>query len=67
MIPYVESVQARGRHPRVVLRHMLGLFADRPGAKIWKRALSGKLDPEMDVPSFIRDVTARLPGEVLDE
>jgi tRNA-dihydrouridine synthase A len=67
MIPYVEAVQARGRHPRTVLRHMLGLFADRPGAKIWKRALSGKLDPEMDVASFLGEIMARLPEEVLDE
>ncbi|MFW5785608.1 MAG: tRNA dihydrouridine(20/20a) synthase DusA [bacterium] len=67
MIPYIESVQARGRHPRAVFRHMLGLFADRPGAKAWKRALSGKLDPHMDVSRFLRDLTARLPREVLDE
>jgi tRNA-dihydrouridine synthase A len=67
MIPYIEAVQARGRHPRTVLRHMLGLFADRPGAKIWKRALSGKLDPEMDVETFLRGVVERLPEEVLDE
>ncbi len=67
MIPYIEAVQARGRHPRVVLRHMLGLFADRPGAKAWKRALSGKLDPGMDVGAFIHGIVSRLPGEVLDE
>jgi tRNA-dihydrouridine synthase A len=67
MIPYISAVQGRGRHPRVVLRHMLGLFADRPGAKIWKRALSGKLDPNMDVAGFLHGVMERLPAEVLDE
>lgn len=67
MIPYIEAVQRRDRHPRVVLRHMLGLFADRPGAKLWKRSLSGKLDPQMNVEAFLRELMRRLPGEVLDE
>ncbi len=67
MLPYIAAVQQEGRHPRVVLRHMLGLFADRPGAKIWKRALSGKLDSGINVAEYLHDLMARLPAEVLDE
>lgn len=40
MLPYIEAhLQAGGRLHQVT-RHMLGLFAGRPGARGWKRYLS---------------------------
>ena len=40
MIPYIEShLQTGGRLPQIT-RHMLGLFAGRPGARAWRRTLS---------------------------
>jgi len=41
MIPYAEAHLARGGRIHHVTRHMLGLFAGRPGARAWRRALSG--------------------------
>ncbi|WP_170764254.1 tRNA dihydrouridine(20/20a) synthase DusA [Ruegeria lacuscaerulensis] len=40
MVPYVERHLADGGRLHQITRHMLGLFAGRPGARAWRRALS---------------------------
>ena len=40
MIPYIETHLAAGGRLNQITRHMLGLFAGRPGARHWKRTLS---------------------------
>ncbi|MCC1494558.1 tRNA dihydrouridine(20/20a) synthase DusA [Cognatishimia sp. F0-27] len=40
MIPYIEAHLAGGGRLHQVTRHMLGLFAGRPGARLWRRVLS---------------------------
>ena len=40
MLPYIEAHLARGGKLAQVTRHMLGLFAGRPGARGWRRVLS---------------------------
>lgn len=40
MLPYVEAHLSGGGRLHQVSRHMLGLFAGRPGARAWRRALS---------------------------
>ncbi len=40
MIPHVERHLAGGGRLHQVTRHMLGLFAGRPGARAWRRILS---------------------------
>ncbi|MBT8092326.1 MAG: tRNA dihydrouridine(20/20a) synthase DusA [Gammaproteobacteria bacterium] len=40
MLPYVESAVADGEPLNRISRHMLGLFAGRPGARAWRRYLS---------------------------
>jgi len=40
MVPYVERHIADGGRLHQITRHMLGLFAGRPGARAWRRALS---------------------------
>nr|WP_318246008.1 tRNA dihydrouridine(20/20a) synthase DusA [Seohaeicola saemankumensis] len=40
MLPYMEAHLAGGGRLHQVTRHMLGLFAGRPGARGWRRALS---------------------------
>ncbi|KUJ82191.1 tRNA-dihydrouridine synthase A [Ruegeria profundi] len=40
MVPYVEAHLAAGGRLHQITRHMLGLFAGRPGARAWRRALS---------------------------
>jgi tRNA-dihydrouridine synthase A len=40
MLPYIEAECARGERLNRITRHMLGLFAGRPGARTWRRTLS---------------------------
>lgn len=40
MLPYIEDHLAAGGKLNQVTRHMLGLFAGRPGARAWRRILS---------------------------
>ena len=40
MRPYLEAQLARGVHLHAITRHMLGLYAGRPGARAWRRVLS---------------------------
>lgn len=40
MLPYVESVLEAGEPLHRVTRHMLGLYAGRPGARAWRRHIS---------------------------
>ncbi len=41
MLPYVRRMRAAGVPLHHVTRHMLGLFAGRPGGRAWRRALGG--------------------------
>jgi tRNA-dihydrouridine synthase A len=38
--PYIEEQLARGVHLYAIVRHMLGLFHGRPGARTWRRILT---------------------------
>ncbi len=40
MVPYIERHIAAGGRLHQITRHMLGLFAGRPGARSWRRVLS---------------------------
>ncbi len=40
MLPYIEAHMAAGGRLSQITRHMLGLFAGRPGARAWRRMLS---------------------------
>jgi len=40
MLPYIDRHLAEGGRLHQVTRHMLGLFAGRPGARRWRRILS---------------------------
>ncbi len=40
MLPYIEAHLTAGGRLHQVTRHMLGLFAGRPGARGWRRCLS---------------------------
>jgi tRNA-dihydrouridine synthase A len=63
MLPYIEAhLQAGGRLHQVT-RHMLGLFAGRPGARGWKRYLSENAHRDGAGPEVVEralaEVTAR--------
>jgi tRNA-dihydrouridine synthase A len=40
MLPYVEAERVAGTPLHRITRHMLGMFAGRPGARSWRRILS---------------------------
>lgn len=40
MLPYIEAELSNGARLHQISRHMLGLFAGRPGARAWRRMLS---------------------------
>lgn len=40
MVPYIDAHLDRGDRLHQITRHMLGLFAGRPGARSWRRILS---------------------------
>jgi len=40
MLPYIEAHLSAGGRLHQITRHMLGLFAGRPGARVWRRSLS---------------------------
>ena len=40
MLPYIEAHLKAGGRLHQITRHMLGLFAGRPGARAWRRSLS---------------------------
>ncbi len=40
MLPYIENHLSAGGRLNQISRHMLGLFAGQPGARIWRRTLS---------------------------
>lgn len=45
MIPYLEKNMAAGVSPRLITKHMLGLFRGCPGAAQWRRTLAQKTFP----------------------
>ena len=63
MKPYIAAHLADGGHLRSVTRHMLGLFAGRPGARAWRRTLS---DPGSRGPAGLNAVDMAL-AHVTDE
>lgn len=40
MLPYIEAELSNGTRLNQITRHMLGVFAGRPGARLWRRTLS---------------------------
>ena len=40
MLPYIESELGKGARLNQITRHMLGVFAGRPGARRWRRVIS---------------------------
>ncbi len=67
MIPYVEAHLAQGRHPKEVLRHMLGLFSYCPGARRYRRSLGESMPDPADGIRALASCPDYLPREVLDE
>ncbi len=62
MLPYIEAHLAGGGRLHQITRHMLGLFAGRPGARGWRRMLSeGAIRPGAG-PELIEAALAQVAG-----
>ena len=61
MLPYVEAHLATGGRVHDVTRHMLGLFAGRPGARAWRRALSEGASAPGAGPELLLDALRQVP------
>jgi tRNA-dihydrouridine synthase A len=67
MLPYIEHYTSQDVYLKHISRHMLGLFAGKPGAKAWKRYLSENAHkPEASVKTIL-EAMKQVPDEVLDE
>ena len=63
MIPHIRTHLEEGGRIHSVTRHMLGLFAGRPGARAWRRSLSeGATRPDAG-PDMLEEALAALPAE----
>ncbi|QYX56436.1 tRNA dihydrouridine(20/20a) synthase DusA [Roseovarius sp. SCSIO 43702] len=63
MLPYIETHLARGGRLHQVTRHMLGLFAGRPGARAWRRMLSEGAARPGAGPELVRAALAEVAPE----
>jgi len=61
MLPYVERELATGTELKHIARHMLGLFAGRPGARAWRRHLSEHAQMPGAGAEVVQAALARLP------
>jgi len=59
MADYARRQMDMGVRLQAVGRHMLGLFHGRPGARLWRRALSQNMHLESAKPELLLDAAAR--------
>lgn len=64
MLPYIEAHLVAGGKLHQVTRHMLGLFAGRPGARAWRRTLSTGATRPGAGPELVEQALAALPEVV---
>jgi tRNA-dihydrouridine synthase A len=67
MLPYIEHWTSQDVYLKHISRHILGLFAGKPGAKAWKRYLSENAHKSDAGVKTILEAMKQVPGEVLDE
>ncbi|MCI4662873.1 MAG: tRNA dihydrouridine(20/20a) synthase DusA [Neomegalonema sp.] len=62
MLPYIEARMREGVRLHSITRHMLGLFAGRPGARLYRRHLSEHAHKDGATPALLLEAAA-LVGE----
>ena len=60
MLPYIEAHLSNGGRLHQVTRHMLGLFAGRPGARQWRRVLSEGAHRDNAGPELVEQALAQI-------
>lgn len=66
MIPYLDLNLKKGISVNRTIVHMLGLFNNQQGSKIWKRFLSENMHKKNMDSSLLIEVMKQVPQEVLD-
>jgi tRNA-dihydrouridine synthase A len=61
MLPYIEAHLVLGGKLAQITRHMLGLFAGRPGARAWRRVLSEGAHRVGAGPDLVLQAMAHVP------
>ena len=61
MIPYIDYWLGKGLKLNAITRHMLELFAGKPGTKAWKRHISENAHLPVAGSQVIRDALAKVP------
>jgi tRNA-dihydrouridine synthase A len=64
---YAAEQGSRGVPVQRIARHAHGLFANRPGARAWRRHLAENAHRDGAGPEVFLAAVARVPAEVLDE
>lgn len=62
MLPYIEHHLSEGGRLHQVTRHMLGLFAGRPGARQWRRTLSEESHYDGAGPALVEKALTAITG-----
>ncbi len=63
---YLDSLEADGHPPRRLTNHLFGLFAGRPGARAWRRALS-EASLHKTGREILEHALASVPREIREE
>jgi len=66
MLPYIETHLTGGGRLNQITRHMLGLFAGRPGARAWRRFLSENAAAKGAGPKVVEQALALVEMQVQD-
>jgi tRNA-dihydrouridine synthase A len=61
MLPYIEGHLSAGGKLNQITRHMLGLFAGQPGARLWRRYLSEQAHGTGAGPETVLAALAQIP------
>ncbi|MFU1478881.1 tRNA dihydrouridine(20/20a) synthase DusA [Roseovarius sp. C7] len=64
MLPYIEAHLASGGRLNQITRHMLGLFAGRPGARAWRRMLSEGATRPGAGPELVQEALAQVAPDL---
>ncbi|MEL6450825.1 MAG: tRNA dihydrouridine(20/20a) synthase DusA [Pseudomonadota bacterium] len=66
MLPYIEAHLVAGGRLHQITRHMLGLFAGRPGARGWRRVLSEGATRPGASPALVEEAMAQVTALATD-
>ncbi|RXJ73353.1 tRNA dihydrouridine(20/20a) synthase DusA [Veronia nyctiphanis] len=64
MFPYIEQQLAEGSYLGHITRHMLGLFQNMPGARLWRRHISENAHKPGAGLEVLEEAMAKIPAEL---